>query len=96
MHKMDIHFYRRYGIESGLSVPHHQHQNYAENCGGNFKLALLRLMHEKPHAPLVYWCYASEFLDKVCRYWSKDELNGKCGSEMILGKTPNISCFCFR
>ena len=51
---------RRYCIESGLSVPHHQHQNYAENCGGNFKLALLRLLHFTPAAPLSYWCYASE------------------------------------
>ena len=85
----------RYCIEGGLTVPHHQHQNYAENCVGNFKLALLRLLHNTPHAPLSYWCYAAKFLDKIWQYWSKKKLNGKCGWEMIYRQTPDISHFCF-
>jgi len=32
---------RRYCIESGFTVPHHQHQNYSEGEGGNFKFAML-------------------------------------------------------
>ena len=31
----------RYRIETGLPVPHHQHQNYAKGEGGNLKLRLL-------------------------------------------------------
>ena len=31
---------RKYCIETGLTVPHHQHQNYCEGQGGNFKFAL--------------------------------------------------------
>ena len=56
---------------------------------------MLRLIHEIPHALLVYWCYASEFLDKIRRYWSKPKLDGKCASEMVLGETPDISRFRF-
>ena len=33
----------KYCIESGFTVPHHQHQNYAEGQGGNFKLHLIKL-----------------------------------------------------
>ena len=86
---------RRFCIESGLSVPHHQHQNYAENCGGNFKLAVLRLLHHTPHAPLCYWCFAAEFLDKVRGYWSKPRLSGASGIQALRGETPDISRFRF-
>ena len=74
---------RHFCIESGLSVPHHQHQNYAENCGGNFKRAVLRLLHLTPHAPLSYWCFAAEFLDKARGHWSKPPLSGASGLQML-------------
>ena len=53
-------------------------------------------MYEAPHAPVVYRCYASKFLDKVRRYWSKPKLDGKCTSAMVLGETTDISRFRFR
>jgi len=86
---------RRYCIESGFTVPHHQHQNYSEGEGGNFKFAMLKLMHNTKHAPLSYWCFAANFLDKVCRFLSKQSLDGRCRSEMINGDTPDISIFRF-
>jgi len=86
---------RRYCTETGFTVPHHQYQNYSEGEGGNFKFAILKLMHNTPDAPLAYWCFAAEFLDTVCRYLSKQSLDGRCGSEMINGETPDISIFRF-
>ena len=45
---------RRYCIESGLTVPLHQHQSYSEGVGGNFKFAILKLYHNTPHPPISY------------------------------------------
>ena len=45
---------RKYCIESGVTVIHHQHQNYSEGVGGKFKFAILKLVHNTPHAPLSY------------------------------------------
>ncbi len=87
---------RKYCIETGLSVPYHQHQNFAEGEGGNFKFALLKLFHYTPHAPISYWCYAAEFLDLVRRHLSKISLRGRSGHEMIFGETSDISIFRFR
>ena len=39
-------------IETGLSVPHHQHQHYSEGGGGNLKIRILKLFHNTSHAPL--------------------------------------------
>jgi len=86
---------RRYCIESGFTVPHHQHQNFSEGEGGNFKFALIKLMHNTPHAPISYWCFAAQFLDKVRRFLSKESLDGRCGNEMMYGDTPDISIFRF-
>ena len=47
---------RKYCIETGLTVPHHQHQNFAEGEGGNIKYRVLKLLHNTPHAPMHYWC----------------------------------------
>ena len=66
---------RQYCIATGLTVPHHQHQNYSEGQGGNFKFALQKLLHNTPHAPIGYWCYAATFLDKARRFLSKALLN---------------------
>ena len=58
---------RCFCIEVGLTVPHHQHQTLAENCGGNFKLTVLCLLHNTPHASLTYWCYVAQFMEKSTR-----------------------------
>lgn len=86
---------RKYCIETGLTVPHHQHQNYSEGVGGNFKFAILKLFHNTPHATLPYWCFAASFLDKTHRFISQSTLDGRCGYEMIKGKTGDISIFRF-
>ena len=86
---------RQYYIATGLMVPHHQHQNYCEVQGGNYKCILQKLFINIPHAPNVYCCYAVMFLDKVWRYMSKSYFDGRCGSEMIYGDTGNISIFRF-
>ena len=59
---------RKYCIATGLIVPRHQHQNYSEGIGDNFKFELLKLFHNTPHAPLGYLCYGVSFLDKTWRY----------------------------
>ena len=86
---------RRFSIETGLTVPHHQHQNYSEREGGVFKFRILNLFHNTPHAPIEYWCYAAEFLDQVGSYISKETLKGRCPQEKLLGNTPDISKFRF-
>ena len=55
----------RYCIKTGLTNPHHQHQNYAEGIGGCFKLVGIKMFHNTPRAPLSYWCFAASFLDKI-------------------------------
>ena len=87
---------RRFCIETGLTVPHHQHQNYAEREGGVFKFRILKLFHNTPHAPIEYWCYAAEFLDQVGTYLSSVKLEGRTPREKLLGHTPDISIFRFR
>ena len=51
----------KYCTETGLTVPHHQHQNYSEGIGCNIKFAVLKLLHNTPHAPEQYWWYAASF-----------------------------------
>ena len=48
---------RRYCIATGLTVPIHQHQNYCEQIGRDFKFAVLNNFHNTPHVPVSYWCY---------------------------------------
>ena len=86
---------RRFCIETGLSVPHHQHQNYSEGEGGNLKFRLLKLFHNTPHAPLQYWCFGAEYLDQIGCYLSKATLGGRCSSEKLMGQTVDISVFRF-
>ena len=86
---------RKFCIETGLSVPHHQHQNYAEGEGGNLKLRLLKLMHHTPHAPIECWCYGLQFLDQVGCCLSKQTLQGRTSSEKVWGQTVDISVFRF-
>ena len=70
---------RKHCIETGLTIPHHHHQNYAEGMGGCFKLAVIKLFYITPHAPLLYWCFEVSFLDKTRRFLSKSSLNGRTG-----------------
>jgi hypothetical protein len=84
---------RPYCIESGFTVPHHQHQNYSDGEGGKFKFMILKLMHNTKHAHLLYWCFAANCLDKGRHFLSKQSLEGRCASEMINGDVPDISIF---
>ena len=76
-----------------ITVPHHQHQNYAEGQGGNFNLRLIKLFHHTPHAPIAYWCYAASFLDTIGRFLSAALLNGRSSHETVHGDTADISIF---
>ena len=53
------------------------------------------MLHNIPHAPLSYWCFAAKFLDKTRRFLSQPKLGGKSGFEMIKGETGDISIFRF-
>ena len=86
---------RKYCIERGQTVPYHQSSNYAENEGGNRKYWLVKLLHNTPHAPLMYWCFAMDFLNSVGKFISKTSLGGKCAAELVKGETPDISCYRF-
>ena len=86
---------RKCYIETGLIIPHHQHQNYAEGIGGCFKLAVIKLFYNTPHAPLSYWCFTASFLDKTRRYLSKSSLNGRTVFQLIKGETGDINIFRF-
>ena len=35
----------RYCIETGLEIPHHQHQNYAEGIDGCFRLTVIKPLY---------------------------------------------------
>ena len=87
---------RRFCIETGFTVPHHQSSNLAENSGGNLKVAVRKLFLHTPHAPLEYWCYAVEFLNQVRRYLSKSKLDNRTPWEMVFGETPDLSVFRFQ
>ena len=82
---------RRYYITTGIMVPKHQHQNYCEKVGGDFKFAVLKLFHNTPHAPVSYWCYAANFLDKTYCYISHPSIGNRCGDDVIKGETGDIS-----
>lgn len=86
---------RRYCIETGFTVPHHQSSNFAEGSGGNLKVAVRKLFLNTPHAPLEYWCFAVEFLNQVRRYLAKPKLDNRTPWEAIFGETPDLSVFRF-
>ena len=86
---------RKYCIETGLTVPHYQHQNYYEGVGSDFKILSLKLFHNVPHALILYLCYAACFLDKTRLFLSQSTLDGRCGYEMIKGITGYIHIFRF-
>lgn len=52
---------RKYCIDTDLSVPYHQHQNYAEGEGGNMKFRILKLFHNAPmlhcHIGVMPWSF---------------------------------------
>ena len=86
---------RRYCVDTCLTVPHHQHQNYCEGVGGNFKLAFTKLLHNTPHTPLSYWCFAANCMDKKRRFLSEPSIDGRCGYDLIKVETEDISIFKF-
>ncbi len=86
---------RKYVIQTGNTVPYHQQQNFAENEGGNLKFSLMKLFHNTPHAPSVYWCYGIDFLENVRRHLSKQGLNNRSPLETVYGDTEDLSIFRF-
>ena len=46
-------------------------------------------------APLVFWCYAVEFITECLNYTSKVKLNNKTPIEVLSSNTPDISVFRF-
>ena len=86
---------RRAMIETCTSEPHHQNENLAERRGGALKDNLQILFMNTPWAPLRYWCYGIEFLEKVRRCLAQRSLNWKTGEEELNGETTDISIFRF-
>ena len=86
---------RRYLIATGLTVPKHQHRNYCEQVGGNFKFAVFKKNHNTPYVPTSYWCSTAIFLDKTRCYISHPSIGNRCGYEVIKGETGGISIFRF-
>ena len=86
---------RIYCIATGLAVTKHQHQNYWEQVGGNFKFATLKLFHNTPHAPLSYWYFAASFLDKTRCYISHSSNGDICVHNVIKAETGDIHIFRF-
>ena len=53
-------------------------------------------MHMTPHASVLYWCYAADFLDKGESCLSKPKLNGISPlQQQVYGSTVDISRFRF-
>ena len=44
---------RKYCIDTGLTVQHHQHQHFAKREGGNIKFKLLNWFHNTPLCSLT-------------------------------------------
>ena len=76
---------RKFCIENGLSTPHHRHRKFAGGEDGNMKFRLLKLYHNTPYAPLIYWCYTMELLNQLGCYLSKSSLDGRTASEIMIG-----------
>ena len=85
----------KYCIETGLTTPHHQRQNYAEGIGRRFKLAVIKLFHNTPRVPLSYWCFAASFLDETHMFLSKSLLHGIICFQLIKRETGDTSIFRF-
>ena len=58
-------------------------------------MAVIKLFHNTPHAPLSYWYFAASFLDKTRKFLSEPYIDGRCEYEIIKGETGDISIFRF-
>ena len=90
-----ININRRYCSTTGITVTKHQHRNYCEKVGGDFKFAVFKIFHNTLHTPVSYWCYAASFLDKSYCYISCPSIGNRCGYELIKEETGDISIFKF-
>ena len=56
----------KYCIETGLTVPHHQHKCFAEDEGGNMKFKLIKLFHNTPmlpyHTGVMVWSFWTKYV----------------------------------
>ena len=78
---------RSFCIEDHCSEAHHQSQNLAERCGGDLKLAIVKLFHTTSCAPITFWCYTFGFLVLVRGCLSQKSLNWRPSEEALYGET---------
>ena len=87
---------RTFCIDDHASEAYHQNQNLAERKGGNLKTAIIKLFHNTPsYAPLVFWCYAFQFLVFVRGCLARKSLDWRPSEEAMYGETLDISVFRF-
>ena len=86
---------RKNRTKSITSAPHNQNQNQSERKIQDLKHktdTLLRLVD----APLVFWCYALEFIVDCYQHSACPQLDWRTPMEKMWGCTPDISMFRFR
>ena len=87
-------FLRKYLISSSFTEPHHPSQNTCERRGGVLKTATVHLLTVTA-APLIYWCYALEYVCLLQSVLAHRNLDWNCPHTLHYGDTPDISVFCF-
>ena len=87
-------FLRKYLISSSFTEPHHPNQNTCERRGGVLKAATVHLLTVTA-APLIYWCYALEYVCLLQSVLAHRNLDWNCPHTLHYGDTPDISVFRF-
>mmetsp|Transcript_1734 Transcript_1734/g.3836 ORF Transcript_1734/g.3836 Transcript_1734/m.3836 type:complete len:446 (+) Transcript_1734:1854-3191(+) len=77
-------------VEPFYTEPHHPQQNLAEARGGRLKHAVQHLL-TVTQAPLIFWCYAVEYMAYLRQRTARRKLNGRTSFEFITGGVPDIS-----
>jgi hypothetical protein len=85
---------RRFLIDHKFTEPHHPNENLSERRGGMLKHAVVNLL-QVSDCPLIYWCYAVEFLALARQCTARRSLNWRTPHEKLFGDTPDISVFRF-
>ena len=75
-----------------FSTPHCQNQNPAERKIQDVKHRAILVLYQSG-APLVFWCYAIQFVTDCLNHTSKSKLDKSTPIEMLTGNTPDISMF---
>eukprot|EP00957_Ditylum_brightwellii_P008391 635390-Ditylum_brightwellii.AAC.1 len=75
-----------------FSTPHCQNQNPSERRIQNVKHCAILLLYYA-HAPLVFWCYAVNYIMDCLNHTSKARLDWRTSKEMLTGNTVDIIVF---